>query len=64
MPAFGWERSTAYLLHNGPASYSSVARLSRVRGGAVAKASLNRAIESQGVDPKLSDLPMGRVKYP
>ena len=31
-------------------------------GGAVAKASLNRARESLAVDPKPSDLPMGRVK--
>ena len=31
-------------------------------GGAVAKASLNRALELLGVDPKPSDLSMGRVK--
>jgi hypothetical protein len=31
-------------------------------GGAVAKASLNRAIELHGVDPKPSDLSMARVK--
>ena len=31
-------------------------------GGAVAKASLNRAIESHAIDPKRSDLPMGRLK--
>ncbi len=31
-------------------------------GGAEAKASLNRAIESLGVDPKRDDLPMARVK--
>ena len=31
-------------------------------GGAVAKASLNRAIELQGVDPKPGDLSMARVK--
>ena len=31
-------------------------------GVAVAKASLNRAIESRGVDPKRSDLPMARLK--
>ena len=35
-------------------------------GGAVAKASPNRAclkrLESRGVDPKRSDLPMARVK--
>ena len=31
-------------------------------GGAVAKASLKRAIELQGVDPKPSDLSMARVK--
>jgi hypothetical protein len=32
------------------------------QGGAVAKASPNRAIESRGVDPKPGDLPMARVK--
>ena len=31
-------------------------------GVAVAKASLKRAIESRGVDPKRSDLAMARVK--
>ena len=31
-------------------------------GVAVAKASLNRAFESPGLDPKRSDLPMARVK--
>ena len=31
-------------------------------GGAVAKASLNRAFESHAVDPKRGDLRMGRVK--
>ncbi len=31
-------------------------------GVAVAKASLNRAFESRAVDPKRSDLRMGRVK--
>ena len=31
-------------------------------GVAVAKASLKRALESRGVDPKRSDLPMARVK--
>ena len=30
--------------------------------GAEAKASLNRAYESLGVDPKRDDLPMARVK--
>jgi hypothetical protein len=52
----------ACLLKNEPASYSSVARLSMVTCGAGAKASLNRAIESQGVDAKPSDLPLGRLK--
>ncbi len=51
---------TAYLLYNGSATYISVARLT-VRG-AVAKASLNRAIESLGVDPKPDDLSMARLK--
>ena len=32
------------------------------RGGAVAKASLNRAPESHVIDPKRSDLAMGRLK--
>ena len=32
------------------------------QGGAVAKASLNRAIQLHGVDPKRDDLPMVRVK--
>ncbi len=32
-------------------------------GGAVAKASLNRAIELYRIDPKPSDLPMARVKF-
>ena len=31
-------------------------------GEAVAKASPNRAIESLGLDPKRSDLPMARLK--
>ena len=31
-------------------------------GAAVAKASPNRAFESLGLDPKRSDLAMGRVK--
>ena len=31
-------------------------------GGAVAKASLNRAFELRSVDPKLGDLPMARLK--
>ncbi|SVE13303.1 uncharacterized protein METZ01_LOCUS466157 [marine metagenome] len=30
--------------------------------GAVAKASLNRAIQLQAVDPKPGDLPMARMK--
>ena len=38
-----------------------VGKVNRYRG-AVAKASLNRATKSAGVDPKPSDLAMGRVK--
>ena len=33
------------------------------KGGAEAKACLNRASESCGVDPKPGDLPMARVKF-
>ena len=53
---------TACLLHNEPTSYSSLARLNPLTGGAEAKASLNRAIQSEGVDAKLCDLPMVRLK--
>ncbi len=35
-----------------------------LRDGAEAKASLNRATLSYVVDPKLSDLPMARLKRP
>ena len=57
--AFG-QRATACLLHNEPASYCH--RQGEATCGAVAKASLNRAIESVAVDAKRSDLPMARVK--
>ena len=53
---------TACLLHNEPTSYSSLARLIDLSQGAVAKASLNRALESVEVDAKLGDLPMTRMK--
>ena len=43
---------TACLLHNDPTSYSSLARLNPSMDEAVAKASLNRANESEGVDAK------------
>ena len=54
---------TACLLHNEPTSYSSLARLIPLTGAAEAKASLNRALESEGVDAKLCDLPMVRLKF-
>ena len=53
---------TACLLHNEPTSYSLPARLSISRYVAEAKASLNRAIESVGIDAKPGDLPMVRLK--
>ena len=53
---------TACLLHNEPTSYSSLARLSMITYVAEAKASLNRAHKSVGVDAKLGDLPMVRLK--
>ena len=49
-------------MKNEPASYSSVARLRLAAAGAGAKASPNRASESQGVDPKPCELSMGRLK--
>jgi hypothetical protein len=54
------ECATAYLLHNGPASY--VCGKVKPIGEAVGKPSLNRAIEWQGVDPKPGDLSLGRLK--
>ena len=53
---------TACLLHNEPTSYSSLARLILITEVVEAKASLNRARESEGVDAKLGDLPMVRLK--
>ena len=53
---------TACLLHNEPTSYSSLARLTPTTGVVEAKASLNRALKSGGVDAKLGDLPMVRLK--
>ena len=53
---------TACLLHNEPTSYSSLARLNLLMDGAEAKASLNRAMKLEGVDAKLCDLPMARMK--
>ena len=51
----------ACLLKNEPASYFYHARLNR-RDGAVVKASLNRAIKYNEVDPKPDDLSMSRLK--
>ena len=53
---------TACLLHNEPTSYSSLARLILTTEVAGAKASLNRATKLEGVDAKLGDLPMVRLK--
>ena len=55
-------RVTACLLLNEPTSYSYDARLSLSRDEAVAKASLNRALEYRAVDAKPGDLPMTRMK--
>jgi hypothetical protein len=52
----------ACLLKNEPASYPVCGEVKSVKDGAVAKASLNRASQSQRVDPKPSELPMGRLK--
>ena len=54
---------TACLLHNEPTSYSSLAKLILKTRVAEAKASLNRATKLEGVDAKLGDLPMGRLKF-
>ena len=52
----------ACLLKNEPASYPVCGEVKSVKDAAVAKASLNRASQSQRVDPKPSELPMGRLK--
>ena len=57
-------RLTACLLHNDPASYCARPQVNPFRGGAVAKASLNRANQSDAVDAKPGELPMGRLKRP
>ena len=49
-------------MHNEPTSYSSLARLILITVVVEAKASLNRATQSEGVDAKLGDLPMTRLK--
>ena len=51
---------TAYFLHNGPASYSSVARLSDERSRSESES--EQGVQSRGVDPKPSELSMGRLK--
>ena len=53
---------TACLLFNEPTSYSYDARLSLSRDAAVAKASLNRALQYRAVYAKPGDLPMTRMK--
>jgi len=55
-------RLTACLLHNDPASYPHQRQVKVFSTGAVAKASPNWATKLMGVDPKLSELPMARVK--
>ena len=52
----------ACLLKNEPASYPVCGKVKSAKDAAVAKASLNRASQSQRVDPKPSELPMGRLK--
>src|SRR5258708_4369754 len=62
--AVPWGSLTACLLHNDPASYCARRQVNPFRGGAVAKASLNRATQSGAVDAKRGELPMGRLKRP
>ena len=55
------ESLSACLLHNDAVSYPTW-RGQAERGGAEAKASLNRANESRGIDPKRDELDMDRMK--
>ena len=58
---FGLPNSaTAYLLHHGSVSYSSVARLSVKRSRSESESEMG--VKSLGVDPKPGDLPMARMK--
>jgi hypothetical protein len=51
---------TACFLHNEPASYSSVARLSDERSRSESES--EQGEQSLEVDPKLGELSMGRLK--
>ena len=51
---------TACFLHHEPASYSSVARLSDERSRSESES--EQGVQSRGVDPKPSELSMGRLK--
>ena len=51
---------TAYFLHNGTASYSYAARLSDERSRSESES--EQGVQSRGVDPKPSELSMGRLK--
>ena len=47
-------------MHNEPASYASLARLSDERSRSESES--EQGVESVAVDPKPSELPMGRLK--
>ena len=51
---------TACFLHNEPASYSSLARLSDERSRSESES--EQGVQSEAVDPKPGELPMGRLK--
>jgi hypothetical protein len=55
---------TACLLHNEPTSYSSLARLTTLEVGSRSESESEQGEESEGVDAKLGDLPLTRMKAP
>lgn len=53
---------TACLLHNEPTSYASLARLTTSEVGSRSESESEQGAKSEGVDAKLCDLPMARLK--
>ena len=55
---------TACLLHNEPTSYASLARLTAFEAGSRSESESEQGEQSEGVDAKLGDLPLTRMKAP
>jgi hypothetical protein len=55
---------TACLLHNEPTSYASLARLRVFKARSRSESESEQGAQSEGVDAKLGDLPLTRMKAP